>query len=73
VAEKHLVAAIGKKYAKMSRIQRIKTIRSLSEDGVDFIRQFFPEFYAEAFAEPSRAGRGSWQSDSRAALCAKTR
>jgi hypothetical protein len=72
VAEKHLVAAIGKKYKKMSRVQRIKAIRRLSEDGAEFMRQFFPEFYAEAFPE-SREARGDWQSDSRSALFAKSR
>jgi len=39
------------KYAKMSRARRIKTIRSLSEDGVAFIRRFFPEFCVEAFPQ----------------------
>jgi hypothetical protein len=73
VAEKHLVAAIGRKYGKMSRTQRIKTIRDLSEDGLRFMRQFFPEFYAEAFPAPKNADCESWESDSRPALYAKSR
>jgi len=72
LAEKQLIEAIGKKYAKMGRARRIRTIRSLSADGAEFIRRFFPEFYAEAFPE-SREARGDWQSDSRSALYAKSR
>lgn len=73
MAEKHLIDAIGKKYAAMSRTKRIKTIRSLSDEGSGFIRKFFPEFYLEAFPKRSRSASGSWQSDSRRALGAKTR
>ncbi len=73
MAEKHLIEAITKKYQKMSRNQRIKTIRSLSEDGVKFIRRFCPQFYAEAFPETSRAAGASWESESRPALSAKPR
>jgi hypothetical protein len=51
MAEKYLIAAIGKKYQGMSRNQRVNTIHSLSEDGLNFIRRFFPKFYAEAFPE----------------------
>jgi hypothetical protein len=49
MAEKDLIAAIGKKYAAMNRGQRIKTIQSLNGHGTAFIRKFFPEFFAEAF------------------------
>jgi hypothetical protein len=73
LAEKHLVEAIGKKYGKMSRARRIKTIRGLSEDGVDFIRRFFPEFYAEAFPRVHRSVSEPSESDSRPGLYAKTR
>jgi hypothetical protein len=73
MAEKHLIAAIGKKYASMSRSKRIKTIRSLSDEGSGFVRKFFPEFYSEAFPKRSRSATGSWQSSSRRALAAKTR
>ena len=73
MAEKHLVEAIGKKYAKMSRVRRIRTIRSLSAEGVEFIRRFFPEFYAEAFRQTGRSAAGSSELDSRSELYAKTR
>jgi hypothetical protein len=73
VAEKHLIEAIGKKYAAMSRGVRIATIRNLSQEGAVFMQDFFPKFYAEAFPEPSRVASGSWESDSRPALCAKSR
>jgi hypothetical protein len=73
LAEKQLVEAIGKKYAKMSRARRIRTIRSLSADGAEFIRRFFPEFYAEAFRQTGRSASGSSESDSRPELYAKTR
>jgi hypothetical protein len=73
LAEKDLVAAIGKKYTKMSRARRIGTIRRLSADGVEFIRRFFPEFYAEAFPQTGRSASGSIESDSRPELYAKTR
>ena len=73
MAEKELVAAIGKKYGKMSRTRRIKTIRGLSADGLKFMRRFFPEFYAEAFPRRTRAASESWESDSQPALYAKTR
>jgi hypothetical protein len=73
MAEKHLIEAITKKYQKMSRNQRIKTIRSLSEDGVKFVRHFCPQFYAEAFPETSRAAVASSEPRSRSALSAKTR
>jgi hypothetical protein len=73
MAEKHLVATIGDKYAAMSRGKRIKTIQSLDEEGAAFIQKFFPEFYAEAFPSPSRRASGSMQSDLRPELVAKTR
>ena len=73
MAERELIKAIGEKYANMSRTKRIKTIKGLSEDGLNFMRRFFPKFYAEAFPRPSRAARASWVSDSRPALSAKSR
>jgi hypothetical protein len=73
MAEKHLIKAIGEKYAKMSRQQRVKTIRSLSTTGLNFIRKFFPVFYAEAFPAQIHEVRASWGSETRPALCAKTR
>ena len=73
LAEKQLVEAIGKKYAKMSRARRTRTIRSLSAEGVEFIRRFFPEFYAEAFPQTGRSASGSSESNSRPELYAKTR
>ncbi|MGB2639518.1 MAG: hypothetical protein WBL56_13635 [Candidatus Acidiferrum sp.] len=73
MSEKQLVEAIGKKYASMNRGKRIKTIRSLGDEGTGFIRKFFPEFYLEAFPKRARSASGSWQSSSRRALAAKTR
>jgi hypothetical protein len=73
MAEKHLIEAIGKKYSAMSRNKRIKTIRSLTDEGSGFIRKFFPDFYSEAFPKRSRSASGPWQSSSRRALGAKTR
>ena len=73
MAQKDLVTAIGKKYSKMSRTQRIKTIRGLSEDVLKFIRRFFPDFYAEAFPAASSSAGGPLESDSHSALYAKSR
>jgi hypothetical protein len=44
MAEKHLIKTIGAKYEKMSRKNRIETIRGLSADGLNFIQKFSPEF-----------------------------
>lgn len=73
MAEKELVAAIGKKYESMSRGQRIRAIRGLSEDGLAFMLRFFPWFYAEAFPGRARAASGPRKSGSRPALSAKPR
>jgi hypothetical protein len=55
MAENHLIEAIGKKYSAMSRNKRIKTIRSLTDEGSGFIRKFFPDFFSEAFPKRSRS------------------
>jgi hypothetical protein len=73
VAEKDLAAAIGKKYWKMSPTKRIKTIRELSEDGLKFMHQFSPEFYAEAFPAPKTTACEPSESDSRPGPYAKSR
>jgi hypothetical protein len=55
MAEYHLIEAIGKKYSAMSRNKRIKTIRSLTDEGIGFIRKFLSDFYTEAFPKRSRS------------------
>jgi len=54
MAEKDLVEVIGKKYSAMSREKRVRTIRSLNEDGRAFVRKFFPTFYFEAYTNLPR-------------------
>jgi hypothetical protein len=71
MADKDLVKAIGEKYAKMSRQKRVKTIRGLSQPGLNFIEKFFPKFYAEAFPAPMAGA--PWESAPQHALFAKTR
>jgi hypothetical protein len=66
LAEKHLIKAIGAKYAKMSSKKRVETIRGLSPRGGRFIQKFLPRLYAEAFSEPPQAAGESSESGSRA-------
>jgi hypothetical protein len=58
LAEKHVLSAIGAKYAKMSAKKRVETIRGLSPRGGRFILKFFPRYYAEAFPERPGASDG---------------
>jgi hypothetical protein len=73
LAEKHLVKAIGAKYAKMSAKKRVATIRSLSPRGGRFMLKFFPRYYAEAFPESPKASVGSSESAPQRARSAKRR
>jgi hypothetical protein len=72
MAENHLIKTIGAKYEKMSRKNRIETIRGLSADGLNFIQKFSPEF-SGGFPRQSRAADENWQSGSRSELFAKSR
>jgi hypothetical protein len=73
MAEKHLLKAIGARYAKMSAKKRTETIRKLSPRGARFIRKFFPRFYAEAFPETTRPIDGFPESATRRARSEKRR
>jgi hypothetical protein len=52
MAEKHLIAAVTRRFEGMSRTERIAKIRKLaagSPEDKKFIRQTFPDLYHEAF------------------------
>jgi hypothetical protein len=52
MAEKHLIAAVARRFEGMSRTERIAKIRKLataSPEDRKFIRQTFPDLYREAF------------------------
>jgi hypothetical protein len=58
MAEKHLAAAITKRFAGMSRKDRVAKIRKLagtSAEDEKFVRETFPDLYREAFVTPRRA------------------
>jgi hypothetical protein len=55
MSEKHLVAAVTRRFEGMSRSERIAKIRKLaaaSPEDKKFVRQTFPDLFREAF--PSR-------------------
>jgi len=75
LSEIHLLTAIAQKYAKMTASERIKKIKKLvakSKANRDFIRKYYPDFYAEAFPSARAAGE-SWESDRQPALSARPR
>jgi hypothetical protein len=52
MAEKHLIAAVTRRFEGMSRTERIARIKKLatgSPEDKKFIRQTFPDLYREAF------------------------
>ncbi len=52
MAEKHLIAAVTRRFEGMSRTERIAKIKKLaaaSAEDKKFIRQTFPDLYREAF------------------------
>ncbi len=60
MAEKHLAAAITRRFAGMSRKERVAKIRNLagaSAKDEKFIRERFGDFYQEAFLTDCRASR----------------
>lgn len=73
MSEKHLVRAIGAKYARMGPRKRIETIRGLRSGGALFFLKFFPRFFAEAFPERSRTAYGASESKPLPALSEKRR
>jgi hypothetical protein len=76
MSEKTLISALRKDYAKLDPVDRKQKIRELIRESAanrDFIKNYFPEFYAEVFPGRSRAASKPWKSNSRAALVAKHR
>ncbi|MGC2526746.1 MAG: hypothetical protein WA639_03300 [Candidatus Acidiferrum sp.] len=75
MAEKHLIAAVTRKFKSMSRSERIVKIRTLtaaSPEDKKFLREAFPELYREAFVSRrpaagvrSESGRRRTQSGAR--------
>jgi hypothetical protein len=58
MAEKHLIAAIAKKFEGMSRKERVAKVRKLaatSSNDKKFVRETFPDLYREAFTSGRRA------------------
>jgi len=64
MSEKTFIADLHADFKKLSASDRKKKIRELvadSEDNRNFIKEFFPEFYGEAFPSifaPNATGRG---------------
>jgi len=51
MAEKHLIAAVTRRFEGMSRTERIAKIKKLADESPEdkkFIRQTFPDLYREA-------------------------
>ena len=60
MAEKHLIAAVMRRFEGMSRTERIAKIKKLATGSAEdrkFIRQTFPDLYREAFPK-RRPGAG---------------
>lgn len=52
MAEKHLIAAVSRRFEGMNRTERIAKIRKLAAESPQdkkFIRDTFPDLYREAF------------------------
>lgn len=76
MSEKSLITALRRDYAKLDTADRKQKIRELIRESSfnrDFIKSYFPEFYAEVFPTRSRGAVKTWKSSSRAALAAKHR
>jgi hypothetical protein len=76
MAESDLIRALRMDYMKLAPSDRKKKIRELaaeSRENKKFIREFFPEFYAEAWPSRSRAAGRRLGSGSRPGLYAKPR
>lgn len=53
MAEKHLIAAVARRFEGMSRTERIAKIRKLAQASSGdkiFIRETFPDLYREAYS-----------------------
>jgi hypothetical protein len=62
MAEKHLVTAIARRFAGMTRKERVTKVRKLASTSAadeKFVRETFPDLYREAFASPRVAGERS--------------
>lgn len=66
MAEKHLIAAVTRRFEGMSRTERIAKIKKLADGSPEdkkFVRQTFPDLYREAF--PKRRPVAGVRSESR--------
>ena len=60
MAEKHLIAAVTRRFEGMSRSERIAKIKKLADESPEdkkFIRQTFPDLYREAHSANRAATR----------------
>jgi hypothetical protein len=60
MAEKHLIAAIEKRFKALKRHDRIAALRRMASDSAEdeaFVRDFFPALYREAFLNPRHTVR----------------
>ena len=76
MSEKSLISALRRDYAKLDPSDRKQKIRELIAESAEnrtFIKNYFPEFYAEVYPTRSRAAVKTWKSGSRGALAAKHR
>jgi hypothetical protein len=77
MSEDHFVSALRREYAGLNPSDRKKKIRELvseSQENAKFIRENFPKFFAEAFAEDGSNGAGQTSvSNSRPELAVKRR
>jgi hypothetical protein len=60
MSEKHLIAAIARKYKEMPRKKRVTIVREFAaRSAADkrFFRRYFPEFFNEAFPTSAAGAR----------------
>jgi len=76
MAEKHLIAAIEKRFKALKRLERIAAVRRLASGSAEdeaFVRDVFPDLYREAFLSPRRAAGARSGSGRRRARAATNR
>ena len=76
MAEKHLTAAIARRFRTMSRKERVAKVRklaSVSAEDEKFVRETFPDLYREAFLSPRHAAGERSESSRRRARSAVRR
>ena len=76
MSESHLIEAVIARFRDMDAPERVKSIRKLASQSAadaEFIRQTFPDLYAEAFASGSSGEDERSEANSQPGLHAKRR